>query len=94
MVKNGRTLDKIAVTAATVKYAVEEAAASPVKVVQSDLKVEATAGHLLFDRETGYVVEQSSTNRITGALTLDINGMQAPGKLDLTISSDTATKKG
>jgi uncharacterized protein DUF6263 len=91
--KGGRTLDKIGIFIGAVTYAVEGNAASPLKVVQSELKIESSFGQILFDRELGDVVERSTNTRITGPLTFEVNGMQLGGKLDLTLDASDVVKR-
>src|SRR5262249_47256623 len=55
--KGDKTLDKITSKAIEVKYSMDADAPSPLKVTQSDLKVESSDGTILFDREEGCIVE-------------------------------------
>jgi hypothetical protein len=87
--KDGKTLDKITTKTTDVSYAMDPNAASPLKVTGSDLKVALSEGSLLFDRERGAITAANSKIRINGTLTMTINGMELPGKLDLTIESKT-----
>jgi hypothetical protein len=91
--KDGKTLDKIGIFMASVKYALGPDSPIPLKVVSSDLKVEQSVGSFLFDRATGDTVEGSNTIRIVGPLTFSVNGMELPGKLDLTMESTSTTKR-
>lgn len=91
--KDGRTLDRIKSIPSTVKYSLDPNAAIPLKVLASDLKVESAAGILLFDRALGEFIESTSTMRITGPMTFEVNGMAIPGKVALTIESDTRVTK-
>jgi hypothetical protein len=90
--KDGKTLDKISVYTGSVTYAIEPNASLPVKVVSSDLKIDSSAGTLLFDRERGQVVESSNTMRITGPMVFSINNMELGGKLDLTMEGSSVVK--
>lgn len=62
-------------------------APSPLKVIKSDLKVEASDGTMFFDREAGCVVESKGKTQIKGSMTFSINDMELPGELDLTIET-------
>ncbi len=85
--KDGQKLDKVGVKAITVSYALDAGSPSPLKVTNSDLKIASSDGVLLFDRAQGRPVESKAVTRITGDMTFSINGMELPGKLDLTFDS-------
>jgi hypothetical protein len=87
--KGDKTLDKITVKAIEVKYSMDPAAESPLKVIKSDLKVESTDGTILFDREAGCVVEAKGKTQIKGPTTFSVNDMELPGEIDLTMESTT-----
>lgn len=89
----GKTLDKIGIFTGAVTYALDPNSPLPVKVVNSDLKIGNSLGTILFDRERGEVVDSSETLQITGTLTLSVNGMELPGKLNLTFDSSTVYKR-
>jgi hypothetical protein len=91
--KDGKTLDKIGMLYSGVKYAIDAQGGLGLTVVNSDLQVEASSGHVLFDRERGEVVEVVSNVRIAGPMTFDVNGMQLPGKVDLTMDGTAVTKR-
>jgi hypothetical protein len=57
------------------------------KVKSSELKVASSEGTILFDREKGAVVESVSKLRITGDMKTEINAMELPARLDLTLDS-------
>ena len=86
--KGDKTLDKITSKAIEVKYSMDPAAESPLKVTKSDLKVESSDATILFDREAGCVVESKGKTQIKGSMTFSINGMELPGELDLTTESN------
>ena len=52
---------------------------------KSDLAIDSSDGTILFDRESGQVVDSKAVNRIKGDMTLSINGTDLPAKLDLTL---------
>jgi hypothetical protein len=85
--KNGKTLDKISIFMAAVKYGLAADSALPFKVSSSDLKVEQSAGSFLVDRETGDITDMSNQVHVTGVLVLNLNGMELPAKLDLNLDA-------
>jgi hypothetical protein len=87
--QGGKALDKISAKNTDVTYAMEANAANPAKVNKSDLKIASSDGEILFDRQAGKVVKRQTKTRITGDMTLEINGMEFPTKLDLTIETKT-----
>jgi hypothetical protein len=90
--KGGKTLEKIGFYIDSVSYALDPNGAIPVKVVNSDLKVGFSSGTLLFDRDAGQIVETTSTIRMSGPMTFSVNGVELPGKVDLTIESNSVKK--
>lgn len=90
--KSGKTLDKISAKATDVRYAMDQNANSPLKITDSELKITKSEGTIYFDRAKGAVVEATSKVRIEGTLKASVNGMELPGKLDLTIESKTAVQ--
>ncbi|MAD79885.1 MAG: DUF6263 family protein [Pirellulaceae bacterium] len=88
--QNGKTLEKIVSQTTKVDYSAD--ADAPLKVVESDLKVAASEGQILFDAAYGQTVLQQSKVQVTGSLKLEINGMELPGELDLTIGNKTTIK--
>jgi hypothetical protein len=65
---------------------------TPVKITGSDLKVESSSGKILFDNKRGLVTQTELKFRLVGELKLDINGMELPGKLDLSIDINETSK--
>lgn len=92
--KGDQTLDKITSKALEVKYSMDAEAQSPLKVTQSDLKIESSDGTILFDREAGCAVEARSKTRIKGSMTFSVNDMVIPGELDLTLESHAQLQPG
>jgi hypothetical protein len=90
--KDGKTLDKIDVTAKSVKFDFAEDSPLPAKVTKSDLKVDTSEGTILFDREAGRAVERTWKVRLKGDMTLSINGQDLPAKLDLTMENNSKLK--
>lgn len=83
--KDGKKLHQIKAKAKDVKYRVEDNAMLQARDV--DLKIADSDISLLIDLEKGSVVERSSKMHIDGKMTLVINNMEFPGKLDLKIES-------
>ena len=90
--QGGKQLDKIDVNVTSVGYSVDEDAPSQLKVNESDLKVDSSEGHILFDRNEGRVLESHSKIRIVGEIKFSANGMDLPGKLDLMMQQKTSVK--
>ncbi len=88
--QSGKTLEKIVSQTTKVDYSAD--ADAPLKVVESDLKVAASEGQILFAAAYGQTVLQQSKVQVTGSLKLEINGMELPGELDLTIENKTTIK--
>jgi hypothetical protein len=88
--KEGKTLDKITLKTTTVTYAMDPNSKSQLKVKSSELKVASSEGSILFDRGKGAIVESVSKLRITGDMKTEINAMELPAKLDLTIDTKTS----
>ena len=89
--QDGRTLDKIEGKAFEVSFAIN---GNPmIQLTKSDLKIKESSSTVLFDRERGHVVSRTSKIRIDGPLTLTINGMELPGKVDLTMEEKGTRQK-
>ncbi|MCA9147131.1 MAG: hypothetical protein H6823_18965 [Planctomycetaceae bacterium] len=85
--KDGKTLDQISSKTTTVSYAMAGESPSPLKIVDSQLKVTDSGGTLLFDRAAGMVIDRKDIKHISGSLKCEINGMELPGKLELTFEA-------
>ncbi len=89
-VKDGdKTLDKIEAKATSVSFTIAENSKLPLKVTKSELKPTESSNTMLFDRAAGEWHFLKNKIRIQGALDFTINGQPYPGKLDLTIESET-----
>jgi len=89
--KDGKTLDKITSQALEVSLTISD---NPqLQITNSDLKVLETAGTYLVDRQLGGVISRTSKVRIAGPLTLVINSMELPGKVDLTMEENVTRQK-
>ena len=89
--QDGKNLEKIASKTTEVSYSVE--GESPLKVVESDLKVAESDGVILFDPAYGQIVSQRSKVQIKGSLKLEVMGMEFPGTLDLTMENSVTLKQ-
>ena len=88
MTKNGKTLQKISVKATKVVY--EQTEEAPLKVTESDLKIESSDSYLLFDEAMGQIVEQHTKHEITGDMKFEIAGNPSNGKLKLKIERSSS----
>ena len=88
--KSGKTFDKISTKSTSVTYAMDPNSNSPLKIKSSELKITASEGTILFDRDKGEVVESISKLKIEGELKAEISGKELPGKLSLTIESKSS----
>ena len=87
--RNGRELDRITGKVTSVGYDQEGEAIGPLKVKDSELKPAKSSLEMFFDRKLGRFVEVKSLIQIKGDMTFEANGMELPGKLDLTMESNT-----
>lgn len=90
---DGKTLHKFSVKHEEVTYALDPTANPMVQVPKSDLKIAKSSGTILYDPATGDTPLRESTVKITGTLTLVINGAELPSDLDLTLTETTKAKK-
>jgi len=91
--RGGKTLEKIGINTGAVSYAQDPGAQSLFKVLNSDLKVGTSLGTVLFDREAGEIVESSETLQVLGPMMFSVNGMEIPGRVDLTMETKTVYKR-
>lgn len=87
--EGGKTFDKIEAKTTSVSFSIAENSALPLKVTKSDLKPTESSETILFDRAAGQVHSTKGKLRIQGDLDFTINGQALPGKLDLTLESET-----
>ena len=85
---NGRELDRITGKVTGVDYIQEGDAPGPLKVKDSELKPAKSSLEMFFDRKLGRFVEVKSLIQVNGDMTFEVNGMELPGKLDLTMESN------
>lgn len=84
---DGKTLDKIKTKTTEVSYSMSAYSPSPLKIIDSDLKVAESGGTVLFDRASGMIIDSKDKKHVTGSLKCEINGNEVPGKLDLTFEA-------
>ncbi len=89
--QDGKNLEKITSQTTDVDYFVE--GESPLKVIESDLKVAASEGVILFDPTYGQIVSQQNKVQVKGTLKLEVMGMEFPGQLDLTMENSVTMKE-
>jgi len=82
--KGSAKLDKITATDLSVEYVVKDEDA-PVKVKESDLKVESSKHTFLFDRKLGRVVDEQGELRVKGSIKVSVMGMDIDGTFDLKV---------
>ena len=87
--ESGKTFDKIEAKTTSTVFSIADDSKLPIKVAKSDLKPTESSSTLLFDRAAGQWYSTKGKIRIQGDLNLTINGQELPGKLDLTIESET-----
>jgi hypothetical protein len=90
--KNDKTLDKVTVKVLSAEYKMDPNAPSPAKVTDAELKVAESGGTYWYDRQLQVFGESQDKVRMTGTLSLEVNGQKLPGELDLTIESGSKTK--
>ena len=73
-----------------VAQSVRAGATGPLKVKDSELKPVKSAIEVLFDKQLGQIVKVKSMVQIKGSMTFEANGMELPGKLDLTMENNMA----
>jgi surface antigen len=90
--KGGKTLDKITSKTLSIDFGLQDSPL-PFTVKGSDLKATESESVVLFDRELGQVVETTSSIRIEGEITFNVNNMDLPSKLDLKMQSGVVVKR-
>jgi len=85
--KDNVKLDLITGKITDVAYNMKGNPNSPLKVKNSELKAAKSSLELFFDRKQGQFVRTSSLVHIKGDMTFEANGMELPGKLDLTMGN-------
>jgi hypothetical protein len=91
--RDDKALDKIGSKVIEVKFEQGPDAKSPLKVQKSDLKVDSSAGTLLFDREQGQMVSTSERHRFKGSATFSGAGLDQSVQLELTVDIDSQLQR-
>lgn len=73
----------------SVDYRMAADSPSPVKISSSELKVSKTDGELLYDPAAKRIVSSRDVVTVEGKLGVNINGMDLPGELKLTLDFNT-----
>jgi hypothetical protein len=83
--RGGKALDKITAKVTEASYRQDADSSAPLKFAKGDLKVTASEGTILFDREAGRVVESRERVELTGGLTFSAQGQDQRVGFDLTM---------
>ncbi len=86
--KGGKTLDRITAKVADARCVQDADSSSPLKVVKSDMKVDSSEATVLFDRQTGRIVESRERFEMKGRLTLSAQGQEQSCGFELTVRTD------
>jgi hypothetical protein len=89
--QGGKTLDKITTKVTDVTYALVNSTL-PFGLKESELKPTESNGVILFDREQGHTTQATSSIRITGEITFDVNGKDLPATIDLKMKTGTTVR--
>ncbi|MBX3442897.1 MAG: hypothetical protein KF774_10865 [Planctomyces sp.] len=87
--ENGKPMHKISVETESVRLTMEPNATQPLSLKKSDLKIKESKGTLTYDPAIGALRATDTMVQIVGALTLELNGMELPSELDLTMAFKT-----
>lgn len=87
--KGDRTLDKITSKVVEAKMQIEPNDDAPFQVVKADLKVESSDGTILFDRESGQIIEGKGSLHVKGPATFRLMGQDVAGEMDVTFESSS-----
>ncbi len=87
--EEGVELHKIVFASGAVQMAMAGDNPNQMKLLESELKIDESEGTLLFDRDKGQIVRLESRFKLSGNLTLEVEGMQLPAKLELTAQTTT-----
>jgi hypothetical protein len=83
--KGDRTLDRISVKAVEVRIKVDPNSQEPTMPTGAKLKVQSPVGMMLFDRETGFLVESREKVHVRGPVRYSDMGQEVNGGMDVTI---------
>ena len=84
----GRTIDAFEIVAKTAEMKTAKEAATPVRIIGSELQIAESSGKTLFDRELGLITSMRQTTRIEGTFTQEFGQQKIDASLDLTIDTD------
>lgn len=91
--KDNKTYHKFGLEHLEATYALDPNGNPMVQVPKSDLKVAKSSGSILYDPATGEIPFRESLVKITGTMTLTINGMDFPSDLNLTMTEKSTLQK-
>ena len=92
--RGGKALDKITAKVLEAKYLQDADSSAPVKLTKGEVKVDASEGTILFDREAGRVVESRERVELTGGLTFSAGGQDQRVGFDLTMRIEVQLQPG
>jgi hypothetical protein len=92
--KGDKALDKITAKVLEAKYLQDADSSAPVKLTKSEVKVSASEGTILFDREAGRLVEARQRVELSGNLTFSAQGQDQRVGFDLTIRNEVQLQPG
>jgi hypothetical protein len=90
--KNGRALDRISGEITDVRYVGKGWSVGPGEVKNAELKPAKSSVGGLFDRKLGRFVETNFQVQIKGGLTLEVAGVELPGKAKLDMTFEQGMK--
>lgn len=91
--KDGQTFHKFESERLEATYALDPNANPMVQVPKCDLKIDKSSGTILYQPDIGAIARREIDVKITGTLTLVVNGQELPGDLELSISEKTTLQK-
>lgn len=92
MTAAGRKLHVLSGEVTAAKLVQDADSESPVKISGSELTVKSSTIQILFDNQMGRIVRSTSKIHVAGDIKLDINGMELPGNLDLSLNISTSVR--
>jgi hypothetical protein len=92
--RGDKSLDKLTAKVLEASYRQDADSSAPLKFTKGDLKVTASEGTILFDREAGRVVESRERVELTGGLTFSAQGQDQRMAFDLTIRTEVQLQSG
>ena len=89
---DGRKLHKITSKVTSVDFDIDPDGGLGVTVKNTDLKVKKSTGTIHYDAKLGAFASEAEMVQVVGKLTLDVNGMESEGTLDLTMENNSKIK--